>query len=257
MSLMHEANDPPKILILLEDISARKAAEEELARSLDHARSLAGRLMRAQDEERRRIAGSLHETTAQDLAALKMLLSRLARTSDGLSATNRTVLNESVELADRVMTEIRTLSYLLHPPFLDEVGLVSAIRWYVEGFTQRSGIRVELDLPSTLARLPQDLETTLFRVVQEALINVHRHAQSPSAAVRLTAYAALTLEIEDRGGGMSPDLVARLNNGGGPLGVGLAGMRERLQQLSGRLQIESSSRGTTVRATVPLPMTSS
>jgi signal transduction histidine kinase len=216
-------------------------------------RTLTGRLMRAQDDERRRIAQMLHETTAQDLAALKMHLARLTRTEAGLSEDDRAALTESVELAERSMTGIRTLSYLLHPPFLDEAGLLSALRWYASGFAERSGIAVHLDLPPTLERLPQDVETALFRVVQEALINIHHHAESPSAMIRLRVDGRrLTLEIEDRGRGMPPELIAQLPTGGGALGVGVAAMRERLQQLGGTLDIESNDRGTVVRARIPL-----
>lgn len=253
-SLIQEANEPTRFLALLEDISARKAAEQKLAESLTHLRALAAKLMQAQDDERRRIAQMLHETTAQDLAGLKMLLARLNRTSDRLSEADRVLLDDSVQVADRSMNELRTLAYLLHPPFLDEVGLLSAVRWYTQGFADRSSIDVALDLPETLARLTQDVETTLFRVIQEALINIHRHAESPTARIRLRVPAdRLTLEIEDHGRGMPPDFVARITSGAGAIGVGLAGMRERLEQLGGALEIESSPAGTTVRAVVPVP----
>ena len=240
-------------VIVNEDVSARVKAERELHESLAEMRALSGRLMRAQDDERRRIAQMLHETTAQDLAALKMLLARLVRTGTAVGDDDRAALAGSVELADRSMTAIRTLSYLLHPPFLDEAGLVSALRWYAAGFTERSGIAVELDLPPAFERLPQDVETALFRIVQEALINIHRHAGSDTARIALRVGAGqLTLDIEDRGRGIAPDLMAQLPAGGGALGVGIAGMRERLQQLGGTLEIESSDRGTVVRARVPI-----
>jgi len=240
-------------VIVNEDISARTTAEHERNDALKQMRALTGRLMSAQDDERRRIAQVLHETTAQDLAALKMHLARLTRTGVGLSDPDRAALTESIDLAERSMTGIRTLSYLLHPPFLDEAGLLSALRWYASGFAERSGIKVDLDLPSTFERLPREVETTLFRVVQEALINIHHHAESPTATIRLRVDGhRLTLEIEDRGRGMPSDLMAQLPTGGGALGVGVAGMRERLQQLGGMLEIESSDRGTTVRAEIPL-----
>jgi PAS domain S-box-containing protein len=257
-SLIQEANEPLRFLALLEDISARKAAEQKLAESLSHLRALAARLMQTQDDERRRIARMLHETTAQDLAGLKMLLARLNRTCDRLSDADRVLLDDSVQLADRSMNELRTLAYLLHPPFLDDVGLLSAVRWYAQGFADRSGIEVTLDLPETLERLAQDVETTLFRVIQEALINIHRHAESPTASLRLRIAAGrLTLEIEDHGRGMPPDFVARLMAGTGAIGVGLAGMRERLEQLGGALGIESNKDRTVVRAIVPVPETAS
>jgi len=242
-------------VIVNEDISARTAAERELHESLSQMRALTGRLMRAQDDERRRIAQMLHETTAQDLAALKMHLARLSRTTAGLPDADRGVLAESIELAEQSMTGIRTLSYLLHPPFLDEAGLVSALRWYVSGFAERSGINVTLDLPPTFERLPRDMEIALFRVVQEALLNIHHHADSPTALIRLRVEAhRLALEIEDRGRGMPPGVIAQLPTGGVALGVGVAGMRERLQQLGGTLDIESNDRGTTVRVQLPLPV---
>jgi two-component system NarL family sensor kinase len=239
-------------VIVNADISLRHKAERELHESLAELRALTGRLMRAQDDERRRIAQMLHETTAQDLAALKMQLASLTR-SETMSEHARAAVKESIELAERSMTSIRTLSYLLHPPFLDEAGLVSALRWYSEGFSKRSGITVDLDLPPAFPRLPQDVETALFRVVQEALINIHRHADSRSAAIRLNVRGPeLILEIEDHGRGMSSEPLARLPAGGGGLGVGVAGMRERLQQLGGALDVESSPHGTTVRARVPM-----
>jgi len=148
-SLIKEANESPAILALIEDVTPRRVAEQELAESLNHLRALAAKLMHAQDDERRRIAQMLHETTAQDLAALKMLLAGLSRTSDRLSTADRALLDESLQLADHSMTGVRTLSYLLYPPFLDEAGLLSAVRWYAQGFSQRSGIKVALDLPAT------------------------------------------------------------------------------------------------------------
>jgi signal transduction histidine kinase len=235
-------------------VSAQKKAERELHDSLARMRALSGRLMRAQDDEHRRIAQVLHETTAQDLAALKMMLARLSRTvGSTMTEADRSVLTGSIELAERSIAGVRTLSYLLHPLFLDDMGLVSALRWYAEGFAERSGIAVELDLPPTYERLEQDVETALFRVVQEALINVHRHAESPRASIRLRRTTEdLTLEVEDSGHGMPPERLEQLPAGGGVLGVGVAGMRERLQQLGGTLDIESGANGTVVRARVPL-----
>ena len=230
-----------------------RESERRCSTAATQMRALATRLMRVQDDERRRIAQTLHETTAQDLAGLKMLLAGLVRSGLAVSDADRALLLESIDLAERSMSGVRTLSYLLHPPFLDENGLLSALRWYAKGFADRSGITVDLDLPATFGRLPQDVETALFRVVQEALINTHRHAQSATASIRLTAAAdLLTLEIEDRGRGMSPEVLSSVTTGGGAPGVGIAGMRERLEQLGGRLNIESSDRGTTIRATVPL-----
>ena len=239
-------------VIVNEDISQRVRAERELKESLSEMHALAGRLMRAQDEERRRIAQTLHETTAQDLAALKMHLARLTRIPE-IPAADRAALEESIELANRSMSAVRTTSYLLHPPFLDDIGLLSAVKWYAAGFAERSGVAVSLDLPAELQRLPQDVETTLFRVVQEALINIHHHADSPTATISLrVGTAQLTLEVADQGKGMPPELAAEPPIGGA-LGVGVPGMRQRLQQLGGSLEIETSEHGTLVRARVPLP----
>jgi PAS domain S-box-containing protein len=240
-------------VVINEDVSAQKAAERDLESSVAQMQMLATRLMHAQDDERRRIARMLHEMTAQDLAALKMLLARLGRSSGHLSDADRQLINESIEIAERSMSGVRTLSYLLHPPFLDDNGLLAAVRWYAEGFAARSGIAVDLDLPDALDRQSRDVEMTLFRVVQEALINIHRHAHSPTAAIRLRVKdGRLTLEVEDRGAGMPAELVAELMSGTRVVSVGVAGMGERLKQLGGTLEIESSGEGTIVRALLPL-----
>jgi signal transduction histidine kinase len=226
---------------------------EELDASVNQLRALAGRLMHAQDDERRRIAQMLHETTAQDLAALKMHLARLNRTASPVSATDREALTESIALAEQAITEIRTLSYLLHPPFLDEAGLLSALRWYAAGFAQRSGIKVDLELPEQFERPPLDTETALFRIVQESLINIHRHAGSETARIRLQGDAeALVLEIADRGHGIPQAALTHIMSGGGGVGVGIAGMHERIEQLGGSLEITSDEHGTIVRTRVPL-----
>jgi two-component system NarL family sensor kinase len=240
-------------VIVNEDISARQTAERELNDSYNQMRTLTGRLMRAQDDERRRMARMLHETTAQDLAALKMLLAGLNRTADRLGDSEQSALTESLSLTEQSIAEIRTLSYLLHPPLLDETGLLPALRWYAAGFAERSGIRVELDLPDGFERLPLDTETGLFRMVQESLINIHRHAGSETARVRLRRDAAsLVLEIDDRGRGIPRGSLEQIMRGGGTVGVGIAGMCERLEQLGGRLEVESGDHGTTVRAWLPL-----
>lgn len=240
-------------VVINEDVTARIDVEQHLKESATQMQVLARRLMNAQDDERRRIARILHETTAQDLAALKMLLSHLSRALGDLPEAGRGLLEESVELVDRSIRGARTLSALLHPPLLDERGLMSAIRWYAEGFAARSGIAVTFDLPETFERLPQDVETALFRVVQEALINIHRHAGSATAQVSLTiASGQLILTITDRGRGVPADVLGRMMSAAGELGVGIVGMQERLKQLGGRLEIESSDQGTVLRAVMPL-----
>jgi signal transduction histidine kinase len=241
---------------LLTTIRERAEIEYTLRQQRNELRALANRLMHAQDDERRRIATMLHETTAQDLAALKMLLARLNRTADRLSEGERHALTESMSLAEQSMTEIRTVSYLLHPPFLDEAGLLSALRWYAGGFAERSGITVDLDLPEGFERLPLDTETVLFRIVQESLTNVHRHAGSATARIRLRRDAEmLVLEIEDRGHGIPKASLKHITSGGSGVGVGIAGMSERIEQLGGRLEVTSSDQGTTgttVRVWLPL-----
>ena len=234
------------------DIEDRRTAEAKLEASLHHLRALTASLLRAQDDERRRIAQKLHETTAQDLAAVKMLLEQLGR-STVMSAADRTLLAEGVNLIDGSIGDVRTLSYLLHPPFLDESGLLDALQWYARGFADRSGVAIDLKVPARFERLPQDVESTLFRVVQEALTNIHRHARSASARIRLrTERGSLILEITDRGRGMPADVLSSVTSGSSAPGVGLAGMRERLQQLGGTLHIKSNDRGTILQATVPL-----
>jgi signal transduction histidine kinase len=240
-------------VVVNEDISAWKTAERELNDSYNQMRALTGRLMHAQDEERRRIARMLHETTAQDLAGLKMLLARLNRTAGGLGDGERSALTESISLAERSMTQIRTLSYLLHPPFLDEMGLLSALRWYAAGFAERSGIKLDVELPERFERLPLDTETALFRIVQESLINIHRHAGSKTARILLRRDAeSLVLEIQDRGHGIPKASLQHITSRGGVAGVGIAGMGERIEQLGGRFEIKSGDGGTTVRARLPL-----
>jgi signal transduction histidine kinase len=251
---IRDANDRVTGAVIVNaDISARMTAERELNDSYNQMRTLTGRLMRAQDDERRRIAQMLHETTAQDLAALKMLLARLNRTCDQLRDGERSALTESIGLAEQSISEIRTLSYLLHPPFLDETGLLSALRWYASGFAERSGIEVDLELPESFQRLPLDTETALFRIVQESLINIHRHAESKTACIVLQRDAeTLMLEIVDHGRGIPDTCLKRIMSGGGGVGVGIAGMSERIEQLDGRLEITSNERGTIVRARLPL-----
>ncbi len=217
-------------------------------------RRLSGRLLQLQDEERRRIARELHDSTAQNLTALGMNLGLLEQSLGSGTGDPLGYAREARELAELCGRELRTISYLLHPPLLDEVGLVFALQWFAEGFTSRTGIKLELDLPGDLGRLPKEVETTLFRVVQEALTNIHRHAQCDSALLRLqTADGEINLTVIDRGQGMTPEQLQAIGTEPGLLGVGLSGMRERLSQLDGTLDINSGPEGTTIRATVPQP----
>lgn len=248
------AGEPREYVGTVVDVTSQKVAEAQLNATLSEVRALATSLMQAQDDERRRIARELHETTAQDLAALKMNLAALERSVGAFAKKDRALLAESAQLAEQAMAHIRTLSYLLHPPFLDELGLTSAIRWFAKGFENRSGVSVRLSLPEDFARLPQDIEIGLFRVVQESLINIHRHAESPSAEIRLWATdCELTLEVRDAGRGMPHVRAGEQSGSEHLLGVGIAGMRERVEQLGGSLEVDSTPAGTTVRACLAVP----
>ena len=234
-------------IAIKQDITERKRAEEQL-------RELSGRLLQVQDDERRRLARELHDTVAQALAAMVLNLSRFQEPEWVLDPQVQRVLASSLGIAEQCAREVRTLTYLLHPPLLEELGLVSALRSYAEGFTQRSGIRVELEAPPVQARFPAEVELALFRVAQESLANVHRHSGAREARLRLvTANGELRLEIADTGRGVAPGVLEKFERGGAELGVGLAGMRERLRQLGGRLEVSAENPGTTVRATLPLP----
>ena len=212
-------------------------------------RQLSGRLLHLQDEERRRIARDLHETVAQSLAALKMNLAIVEKSKGALDKRASCALEEIRSLLENCIREIRTLSYLLHPPLLDESGLPSALRWYTEGFEQRSGVRVNLQIPANLGRLSQEMETTLFRIVQECLTNIHRHSGSSTATIVIRQNAGeLVLEVKDEGRGMPPRILDSANEPAGAVGVGIAGMRERVKQLGGQMEIQSGSKGTIVKA---------
>ncbi|MGA2102814.1 MAG: ATP-binding protein [Candidatus Sulfotelmatobacter sp.] len=210
--------------------------------------NLSVRLLKVQDEERRRLSRDLHDSTGQTLAALKIAVSVLEQ-SCSADVSKMAIVSEVSDLADQAIEEIRTMSYLLHPPLLDEVGFACAAEWYVEGFTKRSGMSVRFDIAKEQQRSPISMETTLFRVLQESLTNVHRHSGATQVGVCYRHDPAkIVLEVQDNGHGMSEEGLARFRAGGG-IGVGLAGMRERLRDLNGDLQIDSDCRGTTIRAT--------
>jgi two-component system, NarL family, sensor kinase len=219
-------------------------------------RQLSGRLMQLQDEERRRIARDLHDITGQEIAILSMSLDRLARQVESAKPDVKETLTESRDMVRRMAEEIRTLSYLLHPPLLDESGLGSAVRWYAEGFQKRSAIHVNVVTAPGLGRLPADVETTLFRVVQESMTNVHRYSGSPDAEIRIsTDDNNVRLEVIDHGKGIRVGNTRAPIDGVASLGVGIPGMRERLRQLGGQLDVDFGNNGTRVIATVPLKKT--
>jgi signal transduction histidine kinase len=215
--------------------------------------NLSQRLLKAQDEERRRVARDLHDSTGQTLSALKMGLAALEQKLKQNEYTSD-MMSEIAALADQALQEIRTTSYLLHPPLLDEAGFNSAAQWYVDGFGKRSGIKVNLDLATKRERLPITIETALFRVLQESLTNVYRHSGALEVSIRFQYQAeTVMLEIRDCGRGIPTELLNRLREASSETGVGLAGMRERLNELNGKLEIESDGHGTSMRAIVPLP----
>jgi PAS domain S-box-containing protein len=232
------------VMTISEDCTERLRAETEL-------RSLTARIITLQDEERRRIARELHDGAAQNIAAMSLNLLRLKRVTSNAPEITKLV-NDSQQLVTESLTELRTLSYLLHPPMLDHAGLARALQELARGFSERSGIRVETEGIHDIGRLPMDLETALFRVVQESLTNVHRHSGSGTASIRLERKSAeIRLEIADHGRGLSRSSSRALAVENAVLGVGISGMRERLIQLGGRLEIQSGGNGTTITAVAP------
>jgi signal transduction histidine kinase len=219
-------------------------------------RELSARLLQSQDDERRRIARELHDSVGQLLAALNMNLSAVRGDIERLAQTTN-ALADSENLVNEMSTEVRTISHLLHPPLLDEAGLCSALRWYVDGFALRSKINVDLDLPEDFGRLPRESETAVFRVVQECLTNIHRHSGSSLARIRLRQRDRQVLvEIEDQGKGIPPEKKEEMSSSGTP-GVGIRGMRERLRQLGGTLDINSNGSGTAIVVRLPMAEASS
>jgi PAS domain S-box-containing protein len=228
------------------NITERKQAEEAL-------RQLSTRLLQLQDEERRRLGRELHDSLAQSVLAVNLNVAQATRSLTSKDESARRALAEARRVLVEMSREIRTLSYLLHPPLLDELGLVSALKEYAEGFSERSGIKLELEIQAGFGRLPQEAETALFRIVQESLTNIQRHSGSQTAEIHLRGDSnGVNLEVMDRGRGMDGKAMERGNGSGTRLGVGILGMRERMTQLGGKLDIESSSSGTTVRVSIPL-----
>jgi signal transduction histidine kinase len=249
MSELEDANERLRAVAAEAQAMADQAVERE-----EEYRRLSNRLLTLQDDERRRLALVLHDTVAQDLAVLGMNLDLLERDAPALDAPSLQILAESRSLVDTCSREVRMHAYLLHPPLLDEAGLLSAVRLFAQGFTRRSGIKVVMAL-ADIGRLPAPIEVALFRVVQESLANVHRHAHADSVSIRLATTAdGVFLEIRDQGRGLRDDRPQPRGRLAARTGVGIQGMRERISQLNGTFEIEFSEKGTVVRARVPLKL---
>ena len=227
--------------LLVDQVAGRTRAEFA-------QRTLSARLLTLQDQERRKFARELHDSVGQHLAATKMAISSLQPKLPG-----NTTLQDCIKLLDDSIAETRTISHLLHPPLLDEAGLNSACRWFVEGFGKRSGIAVNLDIVDGAGRFPEATELVLFRVLQESLTNVHRHSGAKRADVSLqTAGNHLILRVRDYGNGMPPAVLHSLEEDGSGGGVGLAGMTERIREIGGSLEVNSSAIGTEILVRVPI-----
>jgi PAS domain S-box-containing protein len=239
---------------LLAEVKERKLAEKKLASSEKSLRDLSRHLLRSQDEERRRIGRDLHDSLGQSLAVLKMNLDSLdLQVGTEQNGTAARAVNSCVNLAEEALREVRTISYLLYPPMLEEMGLKSAIPWYLDGFSKRSNIKTTLEVDPGFDRLPPEVELALFRILQESLTNIHRHSGSPTAKIKLSlANGWAAMEITDEGKGIPAGLLEQSGEDWmGSLGVGLRGMNERMRQLGGRLEVSSTEKGTVVTAGVP------
>ncbi len=234
--------------LLTAELKARADAEQSARDSEESLRRLTGRLLQLQDAERRKFSRELHDSLGQYLAGAKMNLEMY------LSQHKEHFLAEAVQLLDQSIAETRTISHLLHPPLLDEAGLSSAAKWYLEGFAQRSGIEVKVDLPDELNRLSKPIALGLFRVLQESLTNIHRHSDSVRAEVALELLPNfVSLKVRDYGKGMEPRLLENFRANGTHSGVGLTGMRERIRELGGQFSIQRCTPGTLISVTLPLP----
>ena len=228
---------------------------QDLLDASHELRELSARILQAQDEERRRIARELHDGAGQLIAALGMEASNLATERDRLSSRAASSLDNIESLVVQMTQDIRTMSHLLYPPLLDDVGLQSALTDYINGFAERSGIQVSLHLPVAIERLDRDYELSFFRIVQECLTNIHRHSGSRTASIRIIQdEEALVLDVRDKGKGIPAKRLSEIQSRGS--GVGIRGMRERVLQFSGAMTIESDSSGTRIHVVLPTPKTS-
>ena len=247
-------NREQAFLDIMANLAARLGQIIEKKQADEKVRSLSTRLFRAQDDERRQLARELHDTTAQNVAAILMDLSVVNRSADALAPEARHALSESLLLARQSLQEIRSFSYLIHPPMLDELGLISALRIFIEGFSQRSGMHVLLDAPDSFPQLPRQLGITLFRVIQEGLTNARRHSGSSTAEVKLRMNTTeLKLSVENE---TTCDLLLdKADVQPAKLGVGMRSMRERAQHLGGHLNLHIGKNRTILEAVFPLPQT--
>jgi len=253
-SLLHALRQTTEALE--KEVAERREAQRKLRDTELSLRQLSADLLRAQDGERRRLGRELHDSVGQYLAVLKMSLHSL-NSRHALPGDSSKQMADCLDLVDQSIKELRTMSYLLYPPMLEEMGLKTAVHWYVEGFAKRSGIHVQVDICPDLRRLSREIELTAFRVLQEALTNVHRHAGSSTAHIRVSVEGdSLHLEIKDSGRGMPPYLLETPSEALGTIGVGLRGMNERVRQLGGTLTL-ACDRGTTVKASLPCEFESS
>jgi PAS domain S-box-containing protein len=236
---------PYRLVGSVHEFTKRKQAEDELRR-------LSGKLLQLQDEERRKIARDLHDSTGQDLVALDTMLAQLRGLVSSDERKPRKLLAECRALTARCIRDVRTLSYALYPSVLEHAGLQDAIRDYVKGFTKRTGIQVELELSPRVRRMTTEIEIALFRVVQESLTNIHRHSGRQRAKVRIQRNSELTLEINDFSEGVSANEPRRKEGSQFEVGVGIPSMQERVKLIGGRLDIDSTGHGTTIRVTIPL-----
>jgi signal transduction histidine kinase len=225
----------------------------ELQQTNEALRNLSAHVLYLQDEERRRIARELHDSTVQALTAVKINVSSVMKMAAPTDSSSRTLLQQSVQLTEDALNEIRTMSYLLHPPILEDFGLESALSWYAAGFSERSGVETRVQIDPNLGRFSRELELILFRIVQEALGNIHRHSGSPTAEIILSRTSTdVTLVARDEGCGLPENVVDPKPDSVPLVGVGIAGMRERVRLFGGTLQIASTSNGTSVRVVLPI-----
>jgi PAS domain S-box-containing protein len=246
--MRHDDGRPWFVLGVGFDITELKRTEEALRERTEAFQRLSATLFQLQDQERRRIARELHDGLGQYLVALKLNFDML-----GLQMNSQgKIWAESQEILEQCIAETRTISYLLHPPMLDDAGLMLAAKWYVEGFSERSGIKASLDISPDLPRLSKAVELTIFRVLQESLTNVHRHSGSKSVEITMRIQGAdVHLEVRDHGTGMKADVLRKFQETGSQVGVGLAGMRQRVNELGGRFEINSDSHGTAIKVVIP------